>query len=56
MTLDLTLEEAAALRDLLDAHLKEMSGQISHTDNPQFRTGLRETRELIREVRSKLAG
>ena len=56
MELDLSDEEAAALRELLDSHLSDMYAEISHTDNPGFRSQLRTHRELIREVRAKLDG
>jgi hypothetical protein len=31
-----------------------MYAEISHTDNPSFRSGLREQREVLRGVLSKL--
>lgn len=54
MRLDLTDEETAALRQLLDSHLSDMYAEISHTDNPAYRLQLRGHRQLIREVRAKL--
>jgi hypothetical protein len=47
-------EEASSLRDLLDGALREMSMEIADTDNPEFRKGLRNTRECLRRVRSAL--
>jgi hypothetical protein len=52
--LDLTDEEVVALRDLLDAHLGDMSSEIAHTDSPKFRSGLRHLRDVLRTVRTKL--
>jgi hypothetical protein len=54
MEIMLTDEEAAALRDLLDGRFGEMSGEISHTDNPAFRRRLIEQRDLLRGVRNRL--
>jgi hypothetical protein len=56
MNLDLSDQEATVLREVLDRHVSDMYAEISHTDNPTFRTGLREQRELLRAIRAKLAG
>jgi hypothetical protein len=52
--LELTDEEASALRALLDHHLVDMYSEISHTDNPAFRARLRDERSLLRAVRDRL--
>jgi hypothetical protein len=54
MNVDLTQDEASALRSLLDRDLGEMYAEISHTDNPAFRARLRSERELLRAVRARL--
>ena len=55
MQLDLTDEEVAALRSVLDRHIKDMYGEISHTDNPAFRAGLREERAVLQALQQKLS-
>lgn len=54
MRVNLTNGEVLVLRGLLDRHLGDMSAEISHTDNPTFRARLREEREALRAVRTKL--
>jgi hypothetical protein len=54
MILELTHDEEQALRALLDRDLSNMYAEISHTDNPTFRAGLREERALLRAVRERL--
>lgn len=56
MQLELTTDEATALRELLDRHLGDMSAEISHTDNPAFRVHLRARRDALAAVRAKLGG
>jgi hypothetical protein len=55
MQVELTDDEAAALRDLLDAHLGDLSAEISHTDNPAFRRLLRARRDQLTRARTALA-
>jgi hypothetical protein len=52
--LEVTAEELQALRDLLDGALSDMSMEIADTDNPGYRTGLRDRRERLQSVRAKL--
>lgn len=54
MQLDLTHEEADALRALLTHRISDMYAEISHTDNPAFRAQLRDQRSLLQAVRDKL--
>ena len=54
MILELTRDEADELRALLDRNLSNLYAEISHTDNPAFRAGLREQRALLRAVRERL--
>jgi hypothetical protein len=54
MEIRLTDEEVAALRDLLDAYFRELTAEISHTDNPRFRQHLRERRDVLLGVRERL--
>lgn len=55
MNLDLSEQEATVLCEVLDRHVSDMYAEISHTDNPTFRSGLREQRDLLRSIRAKLA-
>jgi hypothetical protein len=54
MNLDLGGEEVALLRELLDRHLGDMYAEISHTDNPTFRSRLRAERDLLKGIRERL--
>jgi len=54
MILEMTHEEEQALRALLDRDLSNLYAEISHTDNPAFRAGLRSERDLLRAIRSRL--
>ncbi|HVW44195.1 MAG TPA: hypothetical protein VHC18_22890 [Amycolatopsis sp.] len=55
MHIELTDDEAAALRDVLTSHLGDLSAEISHTDNPAFRRLLRDRRDLLLHVQATLA-
>jgi hypothetical protein len=56
MFVELTEGESAALREVLDRTLGDMSMEIAATDNPAFRTELRAHRDALRSVAQKLAG
>ena len=50
MQLEMSTEEAAALRGFLGRRLGDLSMEISHTDNPAFRRTLRSERDMLRRV------
>ena len=54
MTLELTATQVAALTELLDASLANMSVEIRHTDSRAFREQLVQRRDSLREVRAGL--
>ena len=54
MDLKLTREQAAHLEELLDAYLRELSSEITATDNPGYRAGLRARRASLAEVADAL--
>lgn len=54
MTLELTATQAAALADLLDATLANMSVEIRHTDSRAFREHLVQRRGALRDLHSQL--
>jgi hypothetical protein len=54
MEIRLTDKEVAALLDLLEGHFRELSGEITHTDNPGFRQQLREQRDVLLGIRQRL--
>jgi len=56
MELTLTEDEAAALRDLLDGSLGDLSSEIADTDNPGYRVGLKTRRVHLQAVLAQLAG
>ncbi|MGI5132844.1 hypothetical protein ACQEVB_39015 [Pseudonocardia sp. CA-107938] len=55
MRIELSDEDAAALREVLTDRLGDLSTEIAGTDNPAFRRALRERRDLIVRVRDSLA-
>ena len=50
MTLTLDETQAAVLRELLDSALRDLSYEISNTDNPAFKRGLRARADSMRAV------
>lgn len=54
MTLDVSTQEAAALRDLVEARLFNLTTEIRHTDSPRLRQELRDLREVLRTLRPRL--
>lgn len=54
MALDVNAHEAAALRELIEARLTNLSSEIRHTDSPRVRQELRDLRETLRGLRSRL--
>lgn len=52
--LELTMKEAAELKDLLDSAVSDLSPEIADTDNPAYRADLRDRRESLRSIRAKL--
>jgi hypothetical protein len=54
MHLVLDDDEAAVLLDFIERHLGDMSMEISHTDSPTYRHTLRERRDTLRRIASRL--
>lgn len=54
MTIQLDATEAAAVRDLVETRLVNLSSEIRHTDSPRVRQELRDLREVLRGVRDRL--
>jgi hypothetical protein len=54
MDLQLNNEQAGELRSLLDATFRDLTHEISATDNAEYRAGLRERRDLLAAIRSQL--
>lgn len=54
MELKLTKEQAEHLESLLDAYLRDLSSEITATDNPEYRAGLRVRRARLAEVAETL--
>lgn len=53
--LRLTAEEAETVYEVVTAHLGRMSMEIADTDNPRYRSYLRERREILIRLRDTLA-
>ncbi|GAA4677701.1 hypothetical protein GCM10023215_08100 [Pseudonocardia yuanmonensis] len=53
--LRLTHEEAETVHEVVSALLGRMSMEIADTDNPRYRTYLRQRREILLRVRDTLA-
>lgn len=56
MQLELSGEEVDALREVLDASLVELKGEIHDTDNVTFRRGLTQTQATLESIRTRLGG
>jgi hypothetical protein len=56
MQLEMSDEEVDALRQVLDASLVELKGEIHDTDNVSFRKGLAQTQATLESIRTRLGG
>jgi hypothetical protein len=56
MNIELTEPQRAELQELLRGSLADLSSEIADTDNPSYRNGLRERREMLQSVLSLLDG
>ena len=54
MDLNLDADQATALRDVLEIALRDLSYEISNTDNSQMKDDLRKRRESLQAVAEKL--
>jgi len=54
MDLDLDETEATALLEVIDSAIADLSPEIADTDNPGYRSMLRQRRELLRTIQAKL--
>ncbi len=52
--LELTGEEAAVLRELLERRLTEVDVEVSHTDAHDFKALLKQRREIIESILRKV--
>ena len=56
MLLELTEVQRSELQQLLQASLGDLSSEIADTDNPSYRSGLRERRDVLESVLALLGG
>ena len=56
MNSELTESQRTELQELLRGSLADLSSEIADTDNPSFRNGLRDRREVLESVLSQLDG
>jgi hypothetical protein len=54
MQLDLSDDDAGLLREILQSAVGDLSPEIADTDNPTYRRDLKERRERLRAMLSKL--
>ena len=54
MKLELTDDQGAELRILLDTALRDLSHEIAATDNADYRAGLRDRRDTLAAIRHEL--
>jgi len=50
VTLHLTEDRAALLREVLESALSELRDEIAHTDTLEYRTLLRDRRRMLEDV------
>lgn len=55
MNLDLTADEGDALLDILQRELSRLKGEIYHTDDREFKAGLKEREAIIVELIERLS-
>ena len=55
MMLDLTVEEAATLRDLLQQRVAELDREINHTDSLAFKRELQELDRMMERILGRLS-
>jgi len=56
MNIELTESQRTEMQELLRGSLADLSSEIADTDNPSYRNGLRERREVLESVLSQLDG
>jgi len=56
MMIELTDAQRAELRELLRGSLSDLSSEIADTDNPGYRSGLRDRRDVLQSVLTVLDG
>ncbi len=54
MQIELTMKEKQYLENMLMHHMRELSREISHTDNRSFKENLKEEAEVLRVLQAKL--
>ena len=54
MLIELDTTQCAAVRDLLQTRLGNLSSEIRHTDSPRVRQELRDERDVLRALLSAL--
>jgi hypothetical protein len=54
MHIDLTPDEAEALRDVIANSLRDLTSEIHHTDSRTFRHELRNRREVLLRISERL--
>ena len=54
MDLNLDADQATALRDVLEGALRDLSYEISNTDNSQMKDELRQRRESLQTIAEQL--
>lgn len=54
MNIELDARQSAALKDLLETRLSNLSSEIRHTDSPRVRQELRDEREILRDLLAQL--
>ena len=56
MDLHLDDDKATALRDVLESALRDLSYEISNTDNSTFKDELRQRRDALKVIADQLGG
>jgi hypothetical protein len=54
MHLDLTEEQLAVLDEVVSEKITSLGGEIRHTDNRDYKHGLAQKRDLLREMSARL--
>lgn len=55
MTLNFTVEETEALKELVAGKIQDLRAEISHTDKPDYKDMLKARKDILKSVLAKMS-
>ncbi len=55
MTLNFTVEEAQAVREVITSKIQDLRSEISHTDKPDYKDRLKARKEILKSALAKMS-